>query len=335
MTAQPTFEFQQRRSALAREPELISVHVLGQFVFCPRAAVLAMEAPNEDEEPGLGPQLQGVMDYQEHHFVEAIRKMSQQLGTLAILVTGVLIWIFLFWRWFSPAASMVWAIPLAFLLLKVAEVGKQLTLLVAAHGRQKAAPELLIDLSSNNPQHVSWWSLRKAGFDCTQPKGRNIDPIRGVHGKPWRTLSKVATEKIPVIRKHLGNREVRPQHEVRLAAYCALLEAAEGVDAPFGVVVFAGTDECVIIPNSPENQRRYAVELERLREFLSLVRQGTMLPAPPPASHCHHCPLGQPRKYSAATPTTDGFGRVVPPRLTNGKHSPCGDRFNWDPPRAT
>ena len=88
-------------------------------------------------------------------------------------------------------------------------------------------------------------------------------------------------------------------------------------------------------PQLPENQRRYTLALEKLREFLTLVRQGTMFPATPPASHCHNCPLGQLRKYSTATPSTDGFGRVVLPRLTKGKlHSPCGDRFNWDPPRA-
>ena len=54
--------------------EEVRVHVLSEHVFCPRAAVLAMESgdDNGEEERLLGPRLDGFEDYDEQRFAEEL-----------------------------------------------------------------------------------------------------------------------------------------------------------------------------------------------------------------------------------------------------------------------
>jgi hypothetical protein len=316
---------------------LLSVHVLREFVYCPRAAILALDMPHQDEEPVLGPRLDGVLDYDDHRFAEAIRALRQRLTNSGLAVTGVLLAMWLLWRWFSPLASMVGALPLAYLWLSLFHDLKRLTTLVGARGRLKSAAELNIDWNSQEAQQVNWWSLRKAGYDCLKPVEANEDRVRSIVGKPWRILTKEVTQRIPVIRKHLGGPSLRDQHRVGIAAYCELLVEAEGVDAPFGIVVIAGSETCWLVPNTPALRQRYAADLERLRNFLATLRQPEpdSMPAPREEAVCRHCPLGKLRRFDPARATQDSLGRTIKPRLIGKRHSPCGDRFNWDPPQAT
>lgn len=65
-----------------------------------------------------------------------------------------------------------------------------------------------------------------------------IGPEGTTGGKPWRLLKK-GSLMIPVIRQRQGSSEWGTQHEVRLSAYCDLIEKCTGGDAPFGVTVVA------------------------------------------------------------------------------------------------
>ena len=101
------------RSRFPRRSEDVKVHVLSEHVFCPRAAMLAHESGEDsgDEEPLLGPRLDGLADYDEHRFVEELRKAWSDLfsadpgrpGIGAILVV---------WRLVSPLWAFAVSLPL-------------------------------------------------------------------------------------------------------------------------------------------------------------------------------------------------------------------------------
>lgn len=186
---------------------------------------------------------------------------------------------------------------------------------------------------------MNWWSLRKAGFDCIQPVDPHRDPGQQLVGRPWRVLTKGITLRIPVIRKHRGDQKSRPQHFVRTAAYCKLIKTCELGDAPFGVLMFAGTYECLIIPNNTAAQFQFQKAMEDVREFLSVYDGGTFVPTQPADNRCGGCPWGKPREYLAGRTDTILNGNSVVPLLTKAKervfHCTCGDRFRWVPPHET
>ena len=61
---------------------VIRVHELSEFVFCPRAGVIAHETAAEDtgeESSEPGPRLGGYWDYTEHRFTEEIQTVRRNL----------------------------------------------------------------------------------------------------------------------------------------------------------------------------------------------------------------------------------------------------------------
>jgi hypothetical protein len=128
---------------------------------------------------------------------------------------------------------------------------------------------------------------------------------------------------------------------IRIAAYCQLIEACEGADSPFGVLMFAGSYDCVIIPNSSAAHLQLDLALDSAREFvLSSVaakRNGEKLWIDAPTDNrCNGCHFGKPRKHQlgSATILEDKEVTALPTRAANGKsyHCDCGDRFTWVPP---
>ena len=163
-----------------------------------------------------------------------------------------------------------------------------------------------------------------------------IDRSHGLAGRPWRVLRK-GELRIPVFRKHRGDRNVHSQHRVRISAYCHLIEACEGSSAPFGLVVFAGSYDVVVIPNNTANQSAFAAALRLARQLFgakSARGERSTLPAP---SACYSCPLGLPRIVEAVETAPAASVSQHPVHSATGVesrefHSLCGDRFAWIPP---
>jgi hypothetical protein len=63
------------------------------------------------------------------------------------------------------------------------------------------------------------------------------------------------------------------------------------------VILFAGTTDCVIIPNTPAMQQRCRQALKSVREFLEIQARGTHIPAAPTDKRCTGCPYGKPREF--------------------------------------
>jgi hypothetical protein len=200
-----------------------------------------------------------------------------------------------------------------------------------------AATPATIDFDTQQIRQVNWWSLRKAGFDCFKPVDPHFNPAEQLTGRPWRILTKGTTLRIPVIRKHRGERVYRPQHIVRIAAYCRLIETCEGADAPFGILMFAGSYDCLLIPASALAQSKLDQALPEVRDFLRVTAEGNYAPTEPQDNRCRGCHWGEPRQYIPGESETILSGEVVAPLVTRAGnnrhyHSSCGDRFTWVPP---
>jgi len=316
----------------------IRVHVLSEHLYCPRAAILALESGEDDgeEEPRLGPRLDGFADYDERRFIEEFREARSQFCVWLTLMAPAAFLVFLAWRLASPLWAIAVSLPLFYLLGLMWDCVMWIIELVRERAKFDAAAPVKIDLAPQQIHEVNWWSLRKAGFDCRKPADPHRDHGMRLVGKPWRVLTKGTTLRIPVIRKHRGERVWRPQHIVRIAAYCRLIETCESGEAPFGVLLFADSYECIIIPNDSKAKFQFEKALEDVREFLGINEGGRFIPTEPTDNRCSGCHWGRPCRYVEGETDTILEGKLIPPLRTKAKnfyfHSPCGDRFRWVPP---
>lgn len=321
----------------------VGVHVLSEHVFCPRATILALEMGPDNGEEGQeqeqqrGPRLAGLFDYDAHRFAEAIQGAWNDVRLWATLSASAAILTLGVWRLWSPMAGLIGTLPFFLCLARLWELSSELIDLIRERAVFLAAPPLNIDLASTEIQKVNWWSLRKAGFDCLKPVDAFRDPESRLIGKPWRMLVKGTALRIPVIRKHRGDPIWRPQHRVRISAYCRLIETCQGGESPFGILMFAGTYECLIIPNTVVDQSKFDEALRNVREFLHGFELSRAAPMPPTDSRCRGCHLGQPRRFAAGVTQTTLGGIAKEPFRTQAAdgelyHCPCGDLFEWVPP---
>lgn len=310
------------------------MHVLSELVFCPRAAVLALETGNADhgdDDPPLGPRLDGCYDYSEALFAEALEADWGELRRWLTLLAPAFLLPFAAWRFHSIAAAFVCALPALLLLAKLWDALRVLRTHLKAHAAYRAAPQAAVSLTPDSITPVNWWTLRKAGFDCLKPQDAYAD--EQLIGKPWRLLVKDTMWRIPVIRKHRGEKVCRQQHIVRAAAYCRLIETCEGGRAPFAVLMFAGSDDCLIVPNHDASRAELEQALRQLTEFLRIQNGGRYIPAEPSDNRCSGCHWGRPIPLREAVVLNQV---TVPPIRIEGIrkgsfHCACGDRFNFVP----
>ena len=178
---------------------------------------------------------------------------------------------------------------------------------------------------------MNWWSLLKCGFEPHEYFDPHEDLSWRLSGHPWRVLHK-GSLRIPVFRKRRGDRGLHQQHLARMAAYCHLIETAEGHAAPYGIILFGSDYDGVTVPNTEANRHVLRTGLLEARQVIESNQ-----PAAPPSSWCQRCPNGWPKVYRRRKTDTRLGGQEWPPVLTRGVdgrkyHSACGDRFG-DVPR--
>lgn len=347
MTAADDSDFSPASRFKFSTPRKIGVHVLSEHVFCPRAALIAYESGSDagDEEPNLGPLLNLFIDYNEHKFIEAIHQAWGNMRLWLTLMAPSVFFVMLAVYLQSLLAGLVLSLPVFILLAKCWDTLTHIIALVREQARYKAAPEVVIDPEPTEIKRLSWWSLRKAGFDCNKPPDPFEDPASNLAGKPWRQLKKGSIV-IPVIRRRRGNSEWGPQHEVRIAAYCHLCEKCTTGTAPFGVILFAGTSDCAIIPNTSARHMLFERAFKSVANFLERqAAPGAEPPGPPTDRRCFGCPHGKPRLFQQGKSETILNGKPLLACTANSVrdpdgdrqfcgafHSDCGDRFRWVPP---
>ena len=324
----------------ARRP--IGVHVLSERVFCPRAALIASESGSDagDEEPNLGPILDMFIDYNEHKFTEDLHQAWGDMRLWLTLLAPAVLVMLSAWYLHSLLAALVLSLPIFILFAKCWNTFTRIIALVREQARYRGAPEVMIDPKPTEIKRLSWWSLRQSGFDCIKPQDGLTDPEGNLTGKAWRQLRKGSVI-VPVIRRRRGSSDWGEQHEVRIAAYCDLIEKCEGASAPFGVILFSGTSDCVIIPNTNARQMQYDRALKDVLKFLEIQAAGTLIPSAPSDRRCIGCPHGKPRQFQRGKSETISNGKPLPAYTTNSVrsdgqlrgayHCDCGDRFEWVP----
>jgi hypothetical protein len=317
----------------------VGVHVLAQIEFCRRAGILSSEEAAEDtgDENETLQRLDYLPDYEEAIIRERLTSSMQQFWLATIIIGAGVIAVWLV-AMRDMGFGILCSLPLAGALFWWIGIARVIVILRHRLDAAIAAVPNEPNLTHLSEQVFNWWDLRKAGYQVDRLPEPMIDRSYGLAGRPWRVLRKGGL-RIPVFRKHRGDRSIHSQHRVRIAAYCHLIEACEGSSAPFGLVMFAGSYDVVVIPNNSANQSAFANALQLARELLggsSGREDRSLIPAP---SACFSCPLGLPRLAEASDQATaDG---VSPPPVNaatgvGGRefHSRCGDRFAWIPPHA-
>ena len=284
---------------------------------------------------GPGP-LDWLPDYELQDIIQTLhqRKWEVQLVVPLWLIYGAVCgFVFcLVERWMGLCAALPWLATAYWLVLRVLEI-------VSLQGRLRAAEAaglgVLPDADDPRIREVNWWQLRKAFDAMYNLSDPHRDPGGPLTGSPWALL-RHRSLLIPVFRKHRGERTLRPQQLGRIAAYCHLVETSERAQAPYGIVLFAGSDDAMIVPNTDDQRRLLHEGVRDLQQMLSGVQAGDLPPAPQD-NRCAGCPLGKPRVHQPGQ--TDQHLQVLPGAFTprtgrDGRryHSVCGDRFEWVPP---
>lgn len=321
------------------ETAWVGVHVMTEFMFCPRAGLVAWEQGHDDrgEELDYIPPLTYLPDFS----IELIERVLEQTWNgiwrtltwtppvlLVVFVCGL--------RW---DFRLMWGlVPLglglaAWLFQRfriIAELARRLEVARAALPQEP-------DPNSQEMQPVNWWRLLKAGFTPVEYEEPHADEDWKLVGHPWRVLVK-GSLRIPVFRKRRGSPQVFPQHKARLAAYCHLVERSEGGHSPYGVILFGEGHDGITLPNTSGHRQLFHNAIRELRNLIHGVRKNGLMPdIPQNLNTCQNCPIGRPRVHRRGITETKLPTGTLPVYQTLGEdhrlyHSPCGDRFQWVPP---
>lgn len=305
----------------------VAVSTLGEFAFCDRAGVIAAEKEPEDEgdeEPRATLRMFYKIPELEAD-IERRRRILKRyaigyglpyfVAILAIPVVGPLLFLF---------------VTLIALIVEIVVSSKNPELGIRHSYRQLKASQASLEYARSciadvpppehtRPMPVNWWSLLQANYESTRPNEMLRDTDWRLCGKPWRIL-KYGHLRIPVFRKRFSGKEperdkqIHHQHQMRITAYCRLVEATEGGTSPYGIVMFGRTYEGVTVPVGQAHADRLRQTLMHVR---GILRSKADPDAPQRLGQCRKCPHGRPEAYRWSA-------RYL--------HSDCGDRFRWTPP---
>lgn len=292
---------------------VVSVSLVGEAVFCARAARFAFEQQQEDTgEEDLTPR-RG----RSHVFysLRDIQRKRDRVFAFAVALTiiaglpgiGVMIFAEDFAPWIPVLGLWIFFLAPGILSSWIGLMGLTKMLHDAATATT-AEP----DPTLHYPQPVYWWSLLQSGFQRTRPQENLFDRDWKLAGKPWCILQK-GTLHIPVFRKRNEDERLYRQHLARIAAYAHLIERTENAHVPYGIVMRGRSWNGIAVPVTPPNRKAFH---DALIEARHIAISGPSQAGPDNKAKCRGCPWGKPL-------TTDRG-------LTYD--SPCGERYSWTPP---
>ncbi|MCC6127457.1 MAG: hypothetical protein IT426_21065 [Pirellulales bacterium] len=315
----------------------LSVYELTEFVFCPRAGLCTHEQKEVLPEPETPPNASFLPIHDENELRFTLKATIGQLCNI-VLGGGAATIVFAVMAWLSGWISL-WCLTLCCFLLTTYAVCDRLywiALILQNLKIWKMAASQTIDIHSPKIQYVHWCELIRSEFELTEPQGAFHHIPWRLGGKPYRLLEKGAL-RIPVFRPTQPWKDLYPQHFVRIAAYCRLIEAKEGFQSPCGVIVMPDSFQAIIVPCSAKSREDFKQAVLRSRMAIRDSEERNVFPPEPEnKSLCRDCPHGRPQVFRNGKPFIRG-DITLAPRVFAGRdgkryHCLCGDRFHWDPP---
>ncbi|MBX3412416.1 MAG: hypothetical protein KF708_06995 [Pirellulales bacterium] len=316
----------------------LTVHTLSEFVFCPRAGVLAYAQQQMDEidEPPPRFNLDYLPDYSLALIEQALEHQLRDLRRLGIRFAAALIalgWMFYdgLWLWMLPVAAVF-----ATLSWRFADRLQSVMVLVSRRRSAREALDRQPIEDSDQMQRVNWWELLKAGYESEVYQHVLEDEDLKLAGRPWRVLVR-GSLRIPVVMALPPNSRQAPtpgpQQCARSAAYCRLLTTCVGGESPFGIVLFGNSYEGWTVPNTPQQQAEFDLVIARARELFESLTCDDEAARPDSTSVCNGCQHGEPVTVEQGASRIAGSAiHGATGRDGQQYHSPCGDRFRWRPP---
>jgi len=280
------------------------------------------------------------LDFQPEYNIQAIdKKISMYSFRVLTWSVGVLGLVMLTVKWSAAQGTVIWLLNLI-----LAFVGLMFVVSDALHlvfwWRQRwqslRGGDQLPDGNDPNVESLNWWQLYRAGFHPAAIVGGIRDDDLQLAGQPFKLLQK-GEHCIPVFLRRGESRRLFPQHYVRIAAYCLLLQRQTGMRAPYGIILYAGTFECVAIKF---NRESFDLLSQRFLDARRILREHTQLeqsPRKPQSALCRQCPFGKPLLVESSKSLLLREQSGLTPRAHIAKdgrryHCHCGDRFKWVPP---
>jgi hypothetical protein len=316
------------------------VYVLTEFVFCPRAGLCTHEQPKEIDDPDTKPSATYLPIHDQTELELMLKETLRQF--LNILLGGGAATVLLALMAWLSGWLILWGLLAGVGLLTAYALYDRFSWIVTMRAHLKiwkAAHPQLPDPDSAKIQYVHWCELMAAGFMLTEAKNAYSHPPWRLGGKPWRLLEH-GELRIPVFMPGRPWKDLFPQHFVRMAAYCRLIELCEGFKSPYGVIVMPDSFQAIIVPCTPKSREDFEQALYRARKTIrDAEEQNARPPEPSNGNLCRECPHGEPRAFRKGKVFMRGDIPLTPSAFPgkDGKqyHSLCGDRFQWTPSHAT
>ncbi len=328
-------------------PEL-GVHVMSEFLFCPRAGIITYESHQVDTgadfEPA--PALGGIPMFDIDRIQRKLEIQTRQIKQLSTVIGGVvggtvLVYLYL-------PAFLVWLLA-ALMFVPLLTYSQWFPVITSwLHLRARLAQSRLAKPNEPNWEHklqqeIQWWELIAAGFQSIELNRPLHNHEIALTGKPWRILHR-GELRIPVLRIHvdetegsMGQFRPRLQQQARLAAYAFLTETCERGNADWAIVMFNDGDRGLAFPLDKEEWEAFQTGLPRARsEFQRYENAAQYRPRPTDQGRvCRGCPFGKPRRVGLRPTVLNGvevLPRITTDNLNREFHCTCYDRFGDEVP---
>lgn len=297
------------RMIAGRDTPWISVSLLAEHVYCPRAGIIQHESGEDDtgeELFHLGRGRRRVF----YSFQQIRRELKRiQIFLLCSFIAFIICSLsktinMPILEDFSPFVTLVFIINIL----------RWLYVYLFRYLPAKLAPAMIPAPNHTEPQYIKWWNLLNAGFQPIRPQDQYRDEQWHLAGCPWRVLVK-GDLRIPVFRKRLNKgtagEKLFRQHYARMAAYCHLLEKCERAWSPYGIIMFGNSYHGITVPCQPGAKKAFHDGLVDARTTIANAHR--YLPSfPANLQTCIRCPHSWRDRMTGA--------------------SICGTRFYWTPP---
>lgn len=324
-----------------RVRRLISVHALGQYVFCVRSAILSAELGDQrDIDEPLG-RFTYLPNFDRERIEELLSAKITQLGFFVLY--GVCLAVLMKMglaeqkRWvFYPSLAGLLTLTFWSLSVFVCILDLALRRRAAIHAEAREPEPSITSI-----ERINWWSMLQAGFEPVAYERPFQHPELPLEGSPWRVLQR-DSRRIPVIKS--GARELGPKqgelyakHQVRLVAYALLLEAASHIEVPYGLVFPVDSPHGLAFPISDELRERCRKLLYDFEQKLGESQHENIQPGlPDNRNRCSRCDFGKPVQTTLKEiENADKAGeQLVVLQHSSGDlfRCQCADRFGSAPP---